>query len=120
MIGIHFSYQGTTANANQATGDSTELVRGNEQPLLDHLMPVVRHQSVSLDLRSVTRIDAAGLAALITLHCEACKAGHTFTVAHLTRQVAEILQIVGLDKILVAQDAEALTDPCLQLQASAA
>lgn len=120
MIGIHFSYQGTTANANQAIGDRTELVRGNEQPLLDHLMPVVRRQSVSLDLRSVTRIDAAGLAALIALHCEACKAGHSFTVAHPSRQVAEILQIVGLDKILVAQDAEAATDPCLHLQESAA
>ena len=31
-------------------------------------MPLVRHRMLSLDLAQVTRIDAAGLAALITLY----------------------------------------------------
>ena len=57
---------------------ASELVRGQEQKLLDELNPLVRKQSVYLDLSSIERIDAAGLAALITLYCDACKAGHSF------------------------------------------
>ncbi len=51
----------------------TELVRGNEQQLLARLQPLVRRQNVTLDLAHVARIDAAGLAALITLYCDACQ-----------------------------------------------
>lgn len=82
-----------------------ELVRGAEQDLLDHLLPLVRRQCVLLDLESVTRIDAAGLAALVTLHCEACKFGHSFTVSHPGHHVREIMALVGLDRILISEAA---------------
>lgn len=98
----------------------TELVRGDEQLLLDRLMPVVREQSISLDLRDVTRIDAAGLAALITLYSEACKAGHRLTVSRPSRHVREILDLVGLDRILIAQPEAGCGVGNMQLQESAA
>lgn len=82
-------------------GEKMELVRGQEKDLLDRLAPVVRRQSVALDLEGVERIDAAGLAALITLYCDACKAGHSFTVARPGRHVREILTLVGLDRVLL-------------------
>ena len=44
----------------------TELVRGHDQDLFARLAPVVRRQSLLLDLELVERIDAAGIAALIT------------------------------------------------------
>ncbi len=89
-----------TEQANMA-----ELVRGSEQGLLAWLSPLVRQQSVTLDLRSVTRIDAAGIAALISLYCTASQAGYSFTVANPSPHVAEILALVGLDRVLLSQRA---------------
>jgi len=82
----------------------TELVRDNEQLLLERMMPLVEHQSISLDLHAVTRIDAAGLSVLIKLYCAARKAGHTFRVLHPAPHVAQILALVGLDGFLQSQD----------------
>lgn len=119
MVGIFLSKKETGIETRDL-GEITELVRGNEQRLLDRLMPVVRRQSISLDLRDVTRIDAAGLAAVITLYTEACKAGHRVTVSRPSRHVREILDLVGLDKILVAQQEAECGVGNLQLQESAA
>jgi anti-anti-sigma factor len=97
-----------------------ELVRGQEQGFLEELTPTVVRENVALDFAEVERIDAAGLAALITLYTDACKAGHTLTVSRPNRHVREILQIVGLDRILVAESG---SDPglrCMQFQGSAA
>lgn len=98
----------------------TELIRGNEQHVLDRIAPLVGRQSVTLDLESVVRIDAAGLAALIALYSGAAKAGHRFAVANPSPHVREILALVGLDAILLAQDAEdtpACPAPCRQAAA---
>jgi anti-anti-sigma factor len=87
-------------------GEFTEIVRGNEAALLERYIPMVRRQCVTLNLEAVKRIDAAGLAALITLYCTARESGHEFTVQNPSSHVAEILAVVGLDKLLVAQHAE--------------
>jgi len=97
-----------------------ELVRGQEQGFLEELAPAVVRESVALDFGAVERIDAAGLAALITLYSDACKAGHTLTVSRPSRHVREILQIVGLDRILIAQQEAEAGLGCMQLQESAA
>ena len=97
-----------------------ELVRGQEQGFLEELAPAVVRENVALDFAAVERIDAAGLAALITLYADACKAGHTLTVSRPSRHVREILQIVGLDRILVAQSGAEPGLGCMQLQESAA
>ena len=83
----------------------TELVRGNEQGLLERFTPLVRRQSLTLDLGCVRRIDAAGIAALISLHASAYEAGHCFTIVNPTPHVAEILSLVGLDRILLSHNA---------------
>lgn len=67
-------------------------------------MPVVERQSVLLDLESVERIDAAGVAALLALYCDARRAGHSFTVRHPRRHVREVLSLVGLERILVGAE----------------
>lgn len=95
-----------TVVAAGEVGKAVELVRGNEQELLARLTPVVRRQSIALDMNAVERIDAAGLAALITLYCDACKAGHSFSVMRPGRHVREMLALVGLDRILLAKDGE--------------
>jgi len=104
----------------RVTNDSTELVRGNEQQFLARLQPLVSRKNVTLDLENIERIDAAGLAALITLYCDACKAGYRFTIENPSHHVREILAIVGLERIL-AQQSEAETYlECAELQESAA
>ena len=94
----------TTTMAIEA-GDSTELVRGHDQWLLQRIMPLVQHQSLVLDLSPIERIDAAGIAALVTVYATACQEGHNFTVCNPSRQVARILALVGLDRILMSQSA---------------
>jgi anti-anti-sigma regulatory factor len=83
----------------------TELVRGNEQYLLERFTPLVRRQSLTLDLSCIRRIDAAGIAALISLHASAYEAGHCFNIVNPTPHVAEILSLVGLDRILLSHNA---------------
>jgi len=97
------------------TEESTELVRGHDEWLLQRVMPLVREQSVTLDLRRVERIDAAGIAALIQLYRAATETGHSFTVANVAPHVGEILSLVGLDRVLVSQHvvwASHLEHPC--------
>jgi anti-anti-sigma factor len=83
-------------------GEITELVRGNDKLILEKFIPLVCRQNVVLDLRTITRIDAAGLTALIRLYCAAREAGQSFTIGNPSAHVAEILRIVGLDRVLVS------------------
>jgi anti-anti-sigma regulatory factor len=97
-----------------------ELVRGNAQFLLDCMMPLVKEQNVTLDLRRIVRIDAAGLAALIKLYCAARDAGRRFGVRNPTAHVAEFLTLVRLNGLLVSPDSENFPSQAMQLQESAA
>jgi anti-anti-sigma factor len=92
----------------------TELVRGNHQHLLELLRPLVRRQSVMLDLASIERIDAAGIAALVSLYTTARDAGNGFTVCNASPRVARILSLFGLDRILISHNAVLASD-CGQL-----
>jgi anti-anti-sigma regulatory factor len=79
-----------------------ELVRGSEDLALGQLLPRVKRESVALDLSSVERIDAAGIATLITLYCSAVEAGNEFYVVDPSLRVLEMLRLVGLESILVS------------------
>jgi anti-anti-sigma factor len=102
------------------SAELTELVRGQEESLLARLTPLVRRQSVTLDMSSVQRIDAAGIAALISLHASAHQAGHRFTVANPSHHVAEILALVGLERILLSHIAAIKSQygPCFERPAA--
>jgi anti-anti-sigma factor len=89
-----------TAASDGQTAEMIELVSGREKELLAWLLPLVRRQSVTLDLGRVRRIDAAGVSALVSLYSSAQKAGHRFSVANLSPRVAEVLRLVGLERIL--------------------
>ncbi len=79
-----------------------ELVRGNEADVIRDLKPRIQHESVALNLAGVERMDAAGIAALITLYCAAVEAGTDFSVVSPSAHVLELLRLVGLESILVA------------------
>jgi anti-anti-sigma factor len=81
----------------------SELVRGTETNIVNALLPRVREESIALDLSNVERIDAAGIAALITLYCTAIEAGTEFSVVDPSSHVLELLCIVGLAPILVSR-----------------
>jgi anti-anti-sigma factor len=78
-----------------------ELVRGTEEQIVEELMPRVKQESIALDLSKVERIDAAGIAALITLYCTAVEAGKEFYVVSPSARVLDLLRLVGLESILV-------------------
>lgn len=105
MTGTTCSTTVTVAFPADEHEELAELVRGNEQRLLKEVKPLVSRQCVTLDLAPVRRIDAAGISALISLYCFAEEAGHCFTVANAAPHVAEILALVGLDRILVSRNA---------------
>jgi anti-anti-sigma factor len=99
--------------------DLTELVRGHDREFVDEMTPVVRQHSVALDLGAVDRIDAAGIAALISLYGFARDTGHCFAVANPSAHVKEILALVGLDRILLPQHAfDRLEEACLAQSAA--
>ena len=81
-----------------------DFVRGQEQELIEELKPLVRSQSVRLDLSLVERIDAAGLAALVSLYRSAREAGHVFAVVNPSCRAARIIALAGLDRVLVPKD----------------
>jgi anti-anti-sigma factor len=82
-----------------------ELVRGEERSLLESVGPLAQRQNIALDLSGVERIDAAGISALISLYGIAHGAGYCFTVSNPSPRVAHILNLVGLDRILVSHNA---------------
>jgi len=98
----------------------TELVRGAEQTFVALLAPLVEEQDVVLDLSPVSRIDAAGIAALISLYGTAREAGYEFSVCNVSRRVREILDLVGLDHILESHDADpgSHSEDCLERSAA--
>jgi anti-anti-sigma factor len=98
----------------------SELVRGEERNLLESIGPLVSCQSIILDLGGVERIDAAGISALIQLYATALQAGHEFTLISVSPRVAQILALVGLDRILLSQDVARLSHSDVQMDRSAA
>ena len=108
------NYQSVVEAPVTLSGNLHELVRGQEQRLLKELEPVVRQHSVTLDMRQIERIDAAGISLLISLYGVAHAAGHEFAFVNASARVEEILQIVGLDRILISQDASSAPVPCPQ------
>jgi anti-anti-sigma factor len=81
-----------------------ELVRGSEERVIEEILPRVKQESVALDLSGVERIDAAGIAALITLYCTSVEAGTEFFVVDPSSRVLDLLRVVGLESILIADD----------------
>jgi len=86
-----------------APAEFTELVRGNDDQLVGMMAPLVRKHSVLLDMARVRRIDAAGIAALISVYGYARDAAHTFRICNVTPHVTEILKLVSLDHILITR-----------------
>ena len=108
--------------ASEWTGQTelAELVRGSERALLARFAPLVRRQSVTLDMSAIERIDAAGIAALISLYTGAREAGHCFTVVNPSPHIAEILALVGLERILVTRNlaVKSQSSPCFYCSAA--
>ena len=106
------NYQSVVEAPVAVPGNLHELVRGQEQRLLKELEPVVRQSSVTLDMRQIERIDAAGISLLISLYGAAHAAGNEFAIVNASARVAEILEIVGLDRILISHDVASNIAPC--------
>ncbi|MFZ0304912.1 MAG: STAS domain-containing protein [Terracidiphilus sp.] len=104
----------------RVASETTEIVRGQEDKFLGQLEPIVRNHSIELDLSPVERIDAAGIAALIRLYCDAVQAGRRFTVLNPQPHVRELLAIVGIDRVLIAGTAENAQGTSLGMELSAA
>jgi anti-anti-sigma factor len=95
-----------------------ELVRGNESEMLAELLPRLKKESLALDLSSVDRIDAAGIATLIRLYCGASAAGTGFCVVAPSDRVRAMLRTVGLESVLVADGNPRHFPICLECPAA--
>jgi anti-anti-sigma factor len=113
------NYQNVMDRTITIQGNLHELVRGEEQRLVKELQPIVREQSVTLDMQHIERIDAAGIAVLISLYGEARMSGHEFAIINASHRVAEILELVGLDRILISGEPSRCPDqPCYEMPAA--
>jgi anti-anti-sigma factor len=104
----------------RVASETTEIVRGQEDKFLGQLEPMVRTHSIELDMSQVERIDAAGIAALIRLYCDAVQAGRQFSVLNPQPHVHEIMSIVGIDRVLMAASSEGARGDALGMELSAA
>jgi anti-anti-sigma regulatory factor len=100
--------------------EMTELVRGQDERLLERMLPLVASQSVTLAIHDVERIDAAGITALIKLYRVASESGHSFTVSRASAHIEEILHLVGLERLLAAAGTDEVPCPSLRLELTAA
>jgi anti-anti-sigma factor len=94
-----------TEPATLSYAQLNELVRGRDASLVERFAPLVRRKSVQLDLSSVERIDAAGIAALVSLYESAHQTGHSFSVINASPRIAGVLRLVGLEPLLLSHDA---------------
>ena len=97
-----------------------EIVRGSDACLVNEMTPLVRRQDVTLDLSPVERVDAAGIAALISLYRLAEESGHKFKVMNLAPRVYELLALVGLQNILVSRSVDVATESGCRVARNAA
>jgi anti-anti-sigma regulatory factor len=98
----------------------TELVRGSDRRLVEEMAPVVSREDLALDLCMVERIDAAGIAALISLYRLAEESGHGFSIFNVAPRVRELLVLVGLDRVLLSHNANTDSKAGSKLAQSAA
>jgi anti-anti-sigma factor len=91
----------------QKAGLVSELVKGQDKEFYDRIAPLVRSRSVSLDLSAIERIDAAGIAALVALYRASEETGNSFTIFSASPRVVEVLELVGLERILTSHNAVA-------------
>jgi anti-anti-sigma factor len=94
-----------TEPADRAELARGPLLRDQVTGLLDRLAPLVVQRNVTLDLTCVNRIDAAGISTLLALYRSARESGHRFAVTNASARVAQILSVVGLDRILLSHNA---------------
>jgi anti-anti-sigma regulatory factor len=104
----------------RVASETTEIVRGQEDKFLGQLEPIVRNHSIELDMSPVERIDAAGISALIRVYCDAMQAGRRFTVLNPQPHVLAIMAIVGIDRVLMAPNADGTRSTALGMELSAA
>ena len=98
----------------------SEIVRGTEGRLVEEMAPLVRRQDVLLDLSAVERMDAAGIAALISLYTMGRESGHKFGVLNVAPRVYELLALVGLEFILVSHTANLTNEAGCRMAQNAA
>lgn len=84
-----------------ATG---KLIRGCESAFVDQLLPCARKVSLQLDLSAICQIDAAGIAALVALYRASSESGNRLTIVQPSQHVHELLHLLGLEHLLVAED----------------
>jgi anti-anti-sigma factor len=82
-----------------------KLVRGNEDALMNMVLPLVETSSVILDMSAVESIDAAGVGLLMTLRQAADRSATSLVLANPSRRAREILTLLGLDGVLFCKDA---------------
>jgi len=80
----------------------------------------VRSRSLVLDLNAVESIDAAGVSALICLYSCARESGQRFTVENARPHVAQVLALLGLEKVLMSHNSERMPHFGLRAVANAA
>jgi anti-anti-sigma factor len=79
-----------------------QLVRGEESEFVNEIAAQLHSRSVELDLSRVEQIDAAGIAALVSLYAQAHDLRRSLTIVAVSRHVKEILTLVGLEGVLLS------------------
>jgi anti-anti-sigma factor len=84
-----------------------ELVRGKEDGFLSEALPFVEDAGLVVDMSQVTSLDAGGIGVILILRQVAEREGNLLVLTNPSPRVRQILRLVGLDAILVCNEAHA-------------
>lgn len=79
-----------------------DLSRGQENQFLSLALPLIEDEGLVIDMSRVSTIDAAGIGLLVFLRQCADRAGTTMALVNPSLRVREMLALVHLDNVLLA------------------
>ena len=88
---------------------STDIVATYTEKLRQELYEVI-HQGAThiiIDLQSVEVVDSSGLSVLIAAYKSVEEQGGRLTLIHVSQNIAQLIQLMRLDRYLVVQERDA-------------
>jgi len=102
--GLQIALEDGTVRVIRLTGeldlDTADRSRGS----LESAVATAASPTIVVDLSELTFCDSSGIRALLALHRLAADAGRDLRVREPTRAVAQVLNLTGADRLLLAGD----------------
>ena len=102
--GLQIALEDGTVRIIRLKGELDLDTANRSRESLESAVSTTATSTIIVDLSELTFCDSSGIRALLALHRLAADAGHEFRVREPTRAVAQVLNLTGADRLLLARD----------------